>query len=247
MTIDNLKDQILAKGNIPEHIAVIMDGNGRWARAKGQPRVFGHREGMKSVRSVVEGCREIGCKVLTLYAFSEENWSRPRAEIDALMKLLQTYIIKEREELKKNGVRVGCIGRLDKLEKSPRKAILEAIEYTADEERMQLILAISYSSRSEMVDSVRSIAKQAKEGALDIDEINEKLISQNLYTANIPDPDLLIRTSGEMRLSNFLLWQAAYTELYVTDVLWPDFRKEDLFAAISDYQKRDRRFGKINE
>ena len=247
MTLDNLKNQILANGNIPEHIAVIMDGNGRWAKAKGQPRVFGHREGMKSVRSVVEGCREIGCKVLTLYAFSEENWSRPRAEIDALMKLLQTYIVKEREELKKNGVRVGCIGRLDKLDKSPRKAILEAIEYTADQSRMQLILAISYSSRSEMVDSVRKLAEQVREGTLGVDDIDEEQISRNLYTADIPDPDLLIRTSGEMRLSNFLLWQAAYTELYVTDVLWPDFRKADLFSAIADYQKRDRRFGKINE
>jgi len=247
MKESELKSRIIENGNIPRHVAIIMDGNGRWAQKRGRPRVFGHKQGMKSVRQVVEGCRELGCEVLTLYAFSEENWSRPRREIEALMLLLQNYIDKEKKNLRKNGIRVGCIGRLEKLSPGPRKAIREAIEFTGDQNRMLLNLAVSYGSRTEIVDAVRRLANRVSEGGLELDDINEQTVTGALYTADLPDPDLLIRTSGEMRLSNFLLWQIAYTEIYITEVLWPDFSKKDLFEAVAAFQKRERRFGKVEK
>lgn len=247
MAESELKSQILARGNIPGHVAIIMDGNGRWAQMRGRPRIFGHQKGMVSVRQTVEGCRELGCKVLTLYAFSEENWKRPRKEIQALMLLLKNYIMKEREALREQGIRVGCIGRLEKLDPAPRRAIEEAIEYTAGQNQMLLNLAVSYGSRTEIVDAARKLCCRVEEGSLEPEDVCEQDLVQALYTAQIPDPDLLIRTSGEMRISNFLLWQIAYTEIYITDVLWPDFRKKDLFEAVLDFQKRDRRFGKVKD
>jgi len=247
MKESEIKSRIIENGNIPRHVAIIMDGNGRWAQKRGRPRVYGHQQGMKSVREVVEGCRELGCEVLTLYAFSEENWNRPRREIEALMRLLQNYIDKEKKRLRDNGIRVGCIGRLEKLSESPRRAIQEAIEYTSDQNQMLLNLAVSYGSRTEIVDAVRRVSREVAEGRLAVDDISEQRMNQALYTADLPDPDLLIRTSGEMRLSNFLLWQIAYTEIYITDVLWPDFRKHELYEAVAAFQKRERRFGKVKK
>ena len=247
MKESEIKSEIVENGNIPRHVAIIMDGNGRWAQKRGRPRVFGHQQGMKSVRKVVEGCRELGCEVLTLYAFSEENWSRPPREIKALMLLLQNYIDKEKKNLRDNGIRVGCIGRLEKLSSGPRGAIEDAIEFTSDQDQMLLNLAVSYGSRTEIVDAVRELSKQVAAGRLLPEDIDEQSLNQALYTADLPEPDLLIRTSGEMRLSNFLLWQIAYTEIYITDVLWPDFRKKDLFEAVAAFQKRERRFGKVKK
>jgi undecaprenyl diphosphate synthase len=247
MNESGLKAKLIENGNIPSHVAIIMDGNGRWAQNRGRPRVYGHQQGMKSVREVVEGCRELGCRVLTLYAFSEENWSRPVSEIKALMILLRNYITKEKKNLRDNGIRVGCIGRLEKLSPAPRKAIQNAIEFTSDQDRMLLNLAVSYGSRTEILDAVRGLAQEVAAGKLEPDEIDEKKFSAALYTADLPEPDLLIRTSGEMRISNFLLWQIAYTEIYITDVLWPDFRKQNLFEAVAAFQKRDRRFGRVEK
>ncbi len=247
MKESEIKSRIIENGNIPRHVAIIMDGNGRWAQNRGRPRVYGHQQGMKSVREVVEGCRELGCEVLTLYAFSEENWNRPRKEIVALMRLLQNYIDKEKKKLRDNGIRVGCIGRLEKLSEGPRNAIQDAIEYTSDQNQMLLNLAVSYGSRTEIVDALRRVSREVAEGRLAVEDIDEQRLNQALYTADLPDPDLLIRTSGEMRLSNFLLWQIAYTEIYITDVLWPDFRKHNLYEAVADFQKRERRFGKVKK
>ncbi|MEA1997641.1 MAG: isoprenyl transferase [Gemmatimonadota bacterium] len=245
MTEEELKKEILENGNVPRHVAIIMDGNGRWAQARRKPRVFGHRAGMKSVRAVVQGSHQIGCEVLTLYAFSEENWKRPRAEVKALMILLRNYIRKEIKELWEKGIRVNCIGHLEKLDPSSRKALEEAIEHTKDRQRMQLNLAISYGGRTEILDAARTLCREAAEGRLNPDSLDERSFSAALYTAGLPDPDLLIRTSGEMRISNFLLWQIAYTEIYVTPVLWPDFTKKDFFEAVTAFQKRDRRFGRV--
>ena len=245
MNESELKAKLIENGNIPSHVAIIMDGNGRWAQKRGKPRVYGHQQGMKSVREVVEGCRELGCKVLTLYAFSEENWSRPASEIKALMLLLRSYITKEKKSLRDNGIRVGCIGRLEKLSPVSRKAIRDAIEFTSDQDQMLLNLAVSYGSRTEILDAVRSLARQVVKGELAPEEIDEKKFSAALYTADLPEPDLLIRTSGEMRISNFLLWQIGYTEIYITDVLWPDFRKQNLLEAVAAFQKRERRFGRV--
>ena len=247
MKESEIKSRIIENGNIPRHVAIIMDGNGRWAQKRGRPRVYGHQQGMKSVREVVEGCRELGCEVLTLYAFSEENWNRPRREIKALMRLLQNFIDKEKKKLRDNGIRVGCIGRLEKLSEGPRNAIQDAIEYTSDQNQMLLNLAVSYGSRTEIIDAVRRVSREVAEGRLAVEDINEQRLNQALYTADLPDPDLLIRTSGEMRLSNFLLWQIAYTEIYITDVLWPDFRKYELYEAVAAFQKRERRFGKVKK
>lgn len=245
MTESEFKVQIVQNGNIPRHIAIIMDGNGRWAEMRGRPRVFGHQHGMNAVRAVVKGCREMGCEALTLYAFSEENWKRPQKEIKVLMRLLRKYIEKERENLRKNGIRLRCLGRLGKIGSEPRKALEEAMAYTADCNNMVLNLAISYGSRSEIVDAARNLCREAAAGRLDPESVDESTVASALYTAGLPDPDLLIRTSGEMRISNFLLWQIAYTEIYITSVLWPDFTKKDLFEAISEFQKRDRRFGRV--
>ncbi len=233
--------------NIPQHIAVIMDGNGRWAKQKGAARIFGHNHAVKSVRETVEGCAELGVKYLTLYAFSTENWTRPQAEVNALMALLVSTISGEVKTLNKNSIRLQAIGDLKSLPSSCQKELDKAIEATSQNTRMTLVLALSYSSRWEIINAVKAIASDIEKGILKSSAIEEKIFEKYLCTADMPDPDLLIRTSGEMRISNFLLWQIAYTEIYITDTLWPDFRKEHLHEAIANYQKRERRFGKISE
>lgn len=232
---------------LPEHIAVIMDGNGRWAKTKGKPRVFGHRNGVIAVREVTEAAAEIGIKYLTLYAFSTENWSRPAIEVNALMSLLVDTVKKELATLNKNKIRLRAIGDLQKLPDKTRKALLEGIEQTKDNDRMTLILALNYSSRWEIVEATKSIAAKVRDGQLHAEDIDAELFSAHLATRDFPDPELMIRTSGEYRISNYLLWQAAYAELYFTDVLWPDFRKEHFCRAILDFQSRERRFGKTSE
>lgn len=235
------------KAKLPKHIAIIMDGNGRWAKAKGMPRVFGHRSGVKSVREVSEACAELGVKYLTLYAFSTENWNRPSIEVNALMALLVETIKKEVKTLNDNNIRLNSIGDLNRLPEKSQKALLEAINDTAANDRMTLTLALNYSSRWEIVDTVKKLGQKLKDGKIDINEIDEALFSQYLSTAGIPDPELLIRTSGEKRVSNYLLWQLAYTELHFLDIYWPDFRKQHLYESILDYQNRERRFGKTSE
>ena len=230
---------------IPRHIAIIMDGNGRWARGKGLERLNGHERGAEAVRDCVKGCIELGVEYLTLYAFSTENWQRPKAEVAGLMKLLERFLAKEIPELNVQGVRLQAIGRLDDLPDSTRKALQRAIDATAHNGKLTLILALSYSSRAEIVDAVQAIAREAQAGRLDPAAIDAAVLARHLYTRDYPDPDLLIRTSGEMRLSNFLLWQLSYTEFYITPTLWPDFRKNDLLEAVESYGKRQRRFGGI--
>jgi len=245
------KDWALAEAidreRLPSHIAIIMDGNGRWARRRGLPRVAGHRAGIEPVRTTVEICAQMGIQTLTLYAFSTENWKRPRTEVEMLWRLLRVYLRRELPELMRNGIRFTCMGRLDGLSSHIRQELDATIEATAKNGGMRLNLALNYSGRAELVDAVNAIVEEARAagrlGALNIDE---HTIASRLYTAGIPDPDLLIRTSGEMRVSNFLLWQIAYAELYVTETLWPDFRRADLLHAILDYQKRDRRFGGLS-
>ena len=232
---------------IPSHIAVIMDGNGRWAKQKGAMRIFGHQNAIKAVRDVTEGCAEIGIKYLTLYAFSTENWNRPKLEVNALMQLLISTIRKETETLTKNEVKLETIGNTSDLPEKCQAELREAMELTKDNKRMTLILALSYSGKSEIVETVKKISTQVKNGDINIDDIDTDLISNNLYTAGIPDPELMIRTSGEVRLSNFLLWQLAYAEFHFTEVLWPDFRRKDLDEAIASYQNRERRYGKTSE
>lgn len=239
-------DEIKAAGNLPRHIAVIMDGNGRWAKKRGLPRIEGHRAGRKAVREAVEGCVELGVQVLTLYTFSVENWSRPEREVSALMLFLRQTLKQEREELRKNDVRLGVIGRVSDLPKAVRKVLDETIDDLKESKGLLLNLALSYGGRAEIVDAVRKIAADARLAQTKPEEIDEKFIERRLYTAGIPDPDLLIRTSGEMRVSNFLLWQLAYSEMWVTETLWPDFRKKHLFEAVRNYQKRQRRFGRID-
>ncbi|MCS6928935.1 MAG: isoprenyl transferase [Saprospiraceae bacterium] len=245
MTPD-LKARIVA-GYIPVHIAIIMDGNGRWAKRKGLPRVLGHRSGVKSVREVTEAAVEIGVKYLTLYTFSTENWSRPPAEVTALMNLLVETVRTEIDDLHRNGVRLTTIGDLSALPVASRKALLEGIEQTRANTRLTLVLALNYSARWEILRAVRQLAQRAAAGQLQPSEIDIATFESELCTAGIPDPDLLIRTGGETRLSNFLLWQSAYTELYFTPVFWPDFGRDDFFEAIVSYQQRERRFGKISE
>lgn len=240
-----LLQRIALGGRIPRHVAVIMDGNGRWARSRGLPRIKGHAAGMTSVRDVIEGAVESGVAILTLFAFSQENWNRPAAEVDALMRLLQRYVLKESEDLERQGVRVEVHGDLDRLSAGPRRAIDVIQRYTRRGRNLHLNLMISYGSRAEIVRAARRLAERVKAGELDPTCIDEALFTSELYTAGLPDPDLLIRTSGEQRISNFLLWQSAYTELYITPILWPDFRREHLYAAIHDYQKRERRFGQV--
>jgi undecaprenyl diphosphate synthase len=244
--VKDIRDQI-DLGKLPNHIAIIMDGNGRWAQQKGKMRVFGHQHGVESVRQAAEAAAELGVRFLTLYAFSTENWKRPKAEVDALMKLLVLTIHNEIKTLNTNNIRLRAIGDLDSLDKSVRANLDKAIEQTSGNNRMDLVLALSYSSRWEIVDAVRTIARSVQEGKLEPDAIDQELFSNSLSSKGIPDPELLIRTSGESRISNFLLWQIAYSELYFTPKLWPDFRKNDLFEAIIDYQQRERRFGKISE
>lgn len=232
---------------LPLHIAIIMDGNGRWAKQKGKMRVFGHQHGVEAVRDTVEGAAEIGIKFLTLYAFSTENWNRPRFEIDALMELLVSTISKERETLNKNNVRLLAIGDLKSLPGKCYRELMDVIDDTSKNSRMSLVLALSYSAKWEITQAVKEIATKVAEQELNPSQVSEQLIAQHLCTNEIPDPELLIRTSGEYRISNFLLWQIAYTELYFTDKLWPDFRREDLYEAITSYQQRERRFGMVSE
>jgi undecaprenyl diphosphate synthase len=234
-------------GRLPAHIAIIMDGNGRWARRRNLPRVAGHRAGVEAVRTTVETCARLGIQALTLYAFSAENWKRPRAEVDTLWRLLRLYLSRELPEILRNGIRFTCMGRMDQLPGPVREELETAIEATAGNTGMRLNVAINYSGRAELVDALNAIVEDARlEGRLRELRIDEQAIASRLYTAGLPDPDLLIRTSGEMRISNFLLWQIAYAELYVTETLWPDFQRADLLHAILEYQKRDRRFGGLS-
>jgi undecaprenyl diphosphate synthase len=238
---------LIAKDNLPKHVAIIMDGNGRWAKEKGKFRVFGHQNGVLAVRDTVEGAVELGIQYLTLYAFSTENWNRPQLEVNALMELLVSTITKETKTLMENEVRLNAIGDLDSLPKNCHQELKEAMAKTSQNKRCTLTLALSYSSRWELTQAAKHIAELVKAGKLDPQDIDENLISKQLNTADLPDPELMIRTSGELRISNFLLWQLAYAELYFTPKLWPDFRREDLFEAILDYQKRERRFGMTSE
>ncbi len=244
---EKLKEEILKRNNTPKHVAIIMDGNGRWAKQKGLPRIAGHKKGIDSVREIVKLCPELGIEILTLYTFSVENWNRPKTEISALMELLLKSIRKEINELMKNNVRVNTLGILSDLPKMARKGMEEALERTKNNNGLILNLALSYSSRIEIVDMIKKLAKKVKKNEIDVDDINEKVVSDNLYTYGLKDPDLLIRTSGVYRISNFLLWQLAYTEIYITDTLWPDFRTDEFYKAILDYQKRERRFGMVSE
>ena len=245
--IDALRRRVLERGQIPRHIAIIMDGNGRWAKERGLPRVAGHNEGINSVREVVRECGLLGVEVLTLYTFSVENWSRPKSEVSALMQLLLRTSRNEVDELHKNNVRLTLIGYLDNLPSGTRKGLLEGVEKTKNNKGLNLNLALSYGSRQEIVEAVKAISKDVRDKKITIESIDEKLFSDYLFTAGKPDPDLLIRTSGEMRISNFLLWQLAYTEIYVTQIYWPEFRVPELLAAVESYQKRERRFGKISD
>jgi undecaprenyl diphosphate synthase len=233
--------------NLPRHIAVIMDGNGRWAKKKGAMRIFGHRNAVQAVRDVTEGCGELGVKYLTLYAFSTENWSRPKEEVDMLMELLVNTLKQEINKLMENQVKLITIGETSHLPGDCQANLAEAVEMTRYNTGLTLIIALSYSGRWELVQAAKAIAQDARAGRLNPDAVDERMIEQYLQTAGIPDPELLIRTSGEMRVSNFLLWQIAYTELYITPTLWPDFRKEHLYEAIWSYQQRERRFGKTSE
>jgi len=235
--------QIIDTNNLPKHIAIIMDGNGRWAQSKGKIRAFGHRNGVKAVRETVEAAAEIGVKYLTLYAFSTENWCRPKSEITALMTLLVSAINKETKTLMDNNIKLSTIGATDSLPKKAKKELLEAIEGTKENTRMTLILALSYSGRWEILNATKRLVADG----VNHEEINEQMFQQYLTTKSVPDPELLIRTSGEYRISNFLLWQIAYSELYFTNTLWPDFRKKDLENAILNYQNRERRFGKTTK
>jgi undecaprenyl diphosphate synthase len=241
----DLLQQIRLNGGVPGHVAVIMDGNGRWAAARGKPRNFGHRAGMRSVREAVEGAVEAGIEILTLFAFSQENWHRPAGEIRALMGLLELYVRRERRELKEKGVEVRALGDLDRLGPRTRAALQNMVDHTRGGTALRVNLAISYGARAEIVQAARLLAERVQKGTLVPAEIDESLFSSQLYTAELPDPDLLVRTSGEFRISNFMLWQLAYTELHITPVLWPDFTREHLFTAILDYQRRERRFGRV--
>ncbi|MEZ4879900.1 MAG: isoprenyl transferase [Chitinophagales bacterium] len=232
---------------LPKHIAIIMDGNGRWAQEKGKHRIFGHKNGVSAVRATTEACAELGVQHLTLYAFSTENWNRPQTEVSALMELLFLTIGKEIKTLQKNNIKLSAIGNIDTLPEKSQKALLKAIDETKYNTRMTLHLALSYGSREEILQATKKIAEAYKLGKININQINETDFDQYLYTKNIPDPELLIRTSGEQRISNFLLWQIAYAELYFTDKFWPDFNKEDIYQAIYDYQNRERRFGKTSK
>ncbi|GAA3602090.1 isoprenyl transferase [Flavivirga amylovorans] len=242
----NLKESIQSN-TLPKHIAIIMDGNGRWAKQKGMIRAFGHENGTKAVRQTVEACAELGIKNLTLYAFSTENWKRPKLEVQTLMKLLVSSLKKEIKTLQDNNIKLSAIGNLNTLPKKVHKELHDVIDSTKENERMTLTLALSYGSREEIQNTVKEISIKVKNNIISPDNIDESIINEHLYTHDLPDVDLLIRTSGEQRISNFLLWQIAYAELYFTNVLWPDFTKEHLYEAIIEYQKRERRFGKTSE
>ena len=244
--METLKDKIDIE-KLPQHIAIIMDGNGRWAKGKGKMRIFGHQYGVDTVRVITEACAEIGVKYLTLYAFSTENWNRSQIEVDALMRLFSKTIAEEVKTLNANDIRLNAVGDLKRLPKYNYDALMKAMDDTKDNKRMTLTLCLSYSGRWEIVDAVKNVAEKVKSGELDVEQIDENCFSKYLSTSDMPDPELLIRTSGEERISNFLLWQLAYSEFYFTDKLWPDFGKEDLYSAIISYQNRERRFGKTSE
>ncbi|MBK8230163.1 MAG: isoprenyl transferase [Candidatus Eisenbacteria bacterium] len=237
--------ELVANGNLPRHVAVIMDGNGRWATRRGLPRIAGHHAARRSVREVVEACAEIGVSYLTLYTFSTENWQRPRSEVSGLMAFLRQVLKEECDLMARNNVRLSAIGQVADLPGEVRDQLEQTRRQLSGNTGLNLVLALSYSGRRELVDCFRRLAEEVRAGQLDPAQIDEAAIERHLYTADVPPPDLLIRTSGEMRLSNFLLWQLAYAEIYVTDTLWPDFGKRDLYRAISEYQKRDRRFGRV--
>ena len=238
---------LIDKNNLPKHLAIIMDGNGRWAKKHGLFRTLGHESGTKSVKKIIEACSNLGIENLTLYAFSTENWNRPKVEVEALMKVLVNSLIKELPTLEKNNIKMNAIGNLEKLPSKAQKELQDVIQKTATNSKLVLTLALSYGSREELVNAVKKISDKVKNNIISIDKIDDSIINQHLYTHNMPDVDLLIRTSGEHRISNFLLWQIAYAELYFTDILWPDFKEDDLYEAIISYQKRERRFGKTSE
>jgi undecaprenyl diphosphate synthase len=240
-----LQARIKSSGSIPAHIAIIMDGNGRWAQKKGNIRLFGHKAGVESVRDVTESCAQLGVQHLTLYAFSTENWNRPSHEINGLMKLLVQSLRNEAERLKENDIKLVTIGQIERLPGKCQSQLKEVMEMTKDNSRMQLCLALSYSGRWDITEAVKQIASEVKKGTINPEDIHDGLIGSYLSTASVPDPDLIIRTSGEYRISNFLLWQLAYSELFITETYWPDFRRDELYKAIISYQKRDRRFGKV--
>ncbi|MGJ1263766.1 isoprenyl transferase [Sphingobacterium spiritivorum] len=242
----NIKDKI-DRNNLPQHVAIIMDGNGRWAKGLGKLRIFGHQNGVSAVREAMEGAVELGIPYLTLYAFSTENWNRPKLEVLALMELLVTTLSKEIKTFQENGIRLNTIGDIDKLPKNCRAKLIESMELTDQNTTCVLTLALSYSSQKEIVDATKEICKQVMQGNLDIDAIDEKVFANHLYTRNMPDPDLLIRTSGEQRISNYLLWQIAYSELSFLPKMWPEFTREDLYECVYNYQQRERRFGKTSE
>ena len=242
----NFKENINLE-NLPQHLAIIMDGNGRWAKKQGLLRSFGHENGNNTARVIVESSAKLGIKNLTLYGFSSENWNRPKMEVDTIMRIIIRSLKKELDTLKKNNIRLTAIGNIEKLPKTAQKELKEVIEKTKNNNLMTLTLALSYGSREELISAVKTISDKVKNNIISIDDIDELIINQHLYTQNLPDVDLLIRTSGEHRISNFLLWQIAYAELYFTDVLWPDFTEEHLYEAIYSYQKRERRFGKTSE
>jgi len=239
--------QEIQKHSIPKHVAIIMDGNGRWAKKQGKPRVFGHKNGVKSVQIIVEAAAEIGIEVLTLYTFSTENWNRPKQEVDILMGILVSSLRKELKTLTKNNIKLQTIGKIEMLPKKVVKELNEVIEKTKNNTRLTLNLALNYGSREEIVKAIKNISKKVVNNELPVEEITENIINNHLYTVTLPDVDFLIRTSGEKRISNFLLWQIAYAELYFTNTLWPDFKKEHFFQAIKEYQHRERRFGKTSD
>lgn len=241
------KKSLINLNYVPNHVAIIMDGNGRWAKGKGMNRVFGHRNALTAVRESVEAASEIGVEAVTLYAFSTENWKRPKVEVDALMSLIINSLKKELPDFMKNGVKVNSIGCIESLPIKAQKVLSEVIFETKNNNKIVLTFALSYSAREEIVNTIKNISKKVVNKQLDIEEIDEKIINNHLYTFNLPDVDLMIRTSGEQRISNFLLWQVAYAELYFTNILWPDFRKEHFYDAIIEYQNRERRFGKTSE
>ena len=241
------KRLLISSDNIPKHVAVIMDGNGRWAKGKGMSRIFGHKNALTAVRETIEAAAELGTEAITLYAFSTENWNRPKIEINALMSLLISSLNKESITFKENDVRVNAIGNIKSLPNSAQKTLKQVIKETKNNKKIVLTLALSYGAREEIINTIKNISKKVVNNDLTIEEIDEKIINNHLYTFNLPDVDLMIRTSGEQRISNFLLWQMAYAELYFTNILWPDFRKEHFYDAIIEYQNRERRFGKTSE
>lgn len=232
---------------VPRHVAIVMDGNGRWAVSRKRPRLYGHKAGVDSVRGIVEDACDLGIEVLTLYAFSSENWNRPEDEVSGLMTILQNFLISELKRMQQNGIRLQCIGDYEKLPSKVRKTLVDTIENTVNNTRLTLNLALSYGARDEITRAVKNIAQSCLDGELSVDAITHETISDNLYTAGLPDPDLLIRTGGESRLSNFLLWQASYSEIYFTPVMWPEFRTEQFYQAIAVFQQRERRFGKTSK